>query len=219
MDSPGLEADRHHRALRSLARINRLSLAGQRLWSIVRRIPARRGKPVTVLDVACGGGDVALSLKRLADRAGLPVEVKGCDLSPVAVEFAQQTARSLGLEVEFFEHDALIGEIPGTFDLVSSSLFLHHLAEEEAVAFLGTCAGAGPRTFHQDLLRTSLGYALAKMTVPFITRSRVVREDGVRSMEGAFTLTEARGLADRAGLPDAEISRCWPERFSLYWTR
>jgi 2-polyprenyl-3-methyl-5-hydroxy-6-metoxy-1,4-benzoquinol methylase len=186
---------------------------------MVRRVPVRRGKPVRVLDVACGGGDVALSLKRLADRAGFPVKVTGCDLSPVAVEFAQQTAKSLGLEVEFFEHDALIGEIPGTFDLVTSSLFLHHLGEEEAVAFLGMCAGAGPRTFHQDLLRTPLGYALAKMTVPFITRSRVVRVDGVRSVEGAFSLPEVRDLVDRAGLQDAEISRCWPERFSLYWTR
>ena len=219
MDSPGLEPHRHRRALRSLARINRLSLAGRRLWSVVRGIHTRRGGPVTVLDVACGGGDVALSLKRLADQAGCPVKVNACDISPVAVEFAQQRARSLGLEVEFFEHDALMGAIPGTFDLVSSSLFLHHLSEEEAVAFLGMCAGAGPRTFHQDLLRTPLGYALAKITVPFITRSRVVRVDGVRSVEGAFTLPEAKDLADRAGLRDAEISRCWPERFSLYWTR
>jgi len=219
MDSPGLEPRRHRRALRSLARINRLSLAGRRLWSIVRGIHTRRGGPVTVIDVACGGGDVALFLKRLADRAGFPVKVKGCDISPVAVEFAQQRARSLGLEVEFFEHDALIGEIPGSFDLVSSSLFLHHLGEEEAVAFLGTCAASGPRTFHQDLLRTPLGYALAKMTVPFITRSRVVKVDGVRSVEGAFSLPEARDLADRAGLQDAEIRRCWPERFSLHWAR
>lgn len=219
MDSPGLDPDRHRQALRSLARINRLSLAGRRLWSIVRRIPTRRGRPTTVLDVACGGGDVALSLKRIADRAGFPVTVKGCDINPVAVEYAQREAKSQLLDVEFFEHNALFGEIPGDFDLISSSLFLHHLDEDEAAAFLGSCAGSGHRTFHQDLLRTPLGYTLAMTTVPFLTRSGVVRVDGVRSVEGAFSLPEARDLAEKAGLRDAEISRCWPERFSLYWTK
>lgn len=219
MDSPGLDPDRHRQALGSLARINRLSLAGRRLWSIVRRIPTRRGIPARVIDVACGGGDVALSLKRQADRAGFPVTVKGCDISPVAVEYAQRKAKSRGLDVEFFEHDALAGELPGDFDLISSSLFLHHLGEDEAVAFLRMCADAGHRSFHQDLLRTPLGYTLAMTTVPFITRSRVVREDGVRSVEGAFSLPEAIELAGRAGLRAAQISRCWPERFTLYWTR
>jgi SAM-dependent methyltransferase len=169
------------------------------------------------LDVACGGGDVVLALKSLGEREGIPVHVSGCDLSPVALEYARGRAGKRGLEVEFFQHDALHHPLPRGFHFVCSSLFLHHLSEEEAVAFLDRLRGYGARLLIQDLLRTHLGYALAWITVRAVTRSPVVRVDGIRSVLSAYSFQEVEELALRGGLHGARIRRCWPQRFSLAW--
>jgi 2-polyprenyl-3-methyl-5-hydroxy-6-metoxy-1,4-benzoquinol methylase len=217
MDSADLDKGSHHQALRGLARINSLSLGAGRIWKIIRaRQDAGQG-PFRVLDVACGGGDVALSLKRRAVREGVDVEVWGCDVHPVAVEYAEQAAGRLGLEVGFFQHDALAGPPPGEYDLVCSSLFLHHLSGEEAAGFLRTLGSAGAAVLVQDLLRTRLGYFMALTTTRVVTRSGVVHVDGPRSVRAAFSMGEIHEMAGQAGLRRPKLDRCWPERFCLFW--
>jgi 2-polyprenyl-3-methyl-5-hydroxy-6-metoxy-1,4-benzoquinol methylase len=217
MDSPEVDEGSHRIALRALARINTLSLAAGKIWKVVQALAHGRESPLRILDVACGGGDVALSLKRRGNKAGIDLQVNACDLHPFAVDFATRRARGAGLEVRFFRHDAGEGELPGGFDLVCSSLFLHHLSEEGAVAFLGRLNAAGRIIFVQDLLRTRLGYLMAVATTKVITRSPVVHVDGPRSVRAAFSLSEARELARAAGVEGPSIERCWPERFSMTW--
>jgi 2-polyprenyl-3-methyl-5-hydroxy-6-metoxy-1,4-benzoquinol methylase len=216
MDSPGLDPNQHAQALRGLARINLLSLAARRVWQTLQTLPRFRDHPVRVLDVACGGGDIVMALKKKADTAGIALEVHGCDVNPIAIGFARDLARERGLDVQFFQHDAK-DELPGDFDLVCSSLFLHHLSEDEALAFLQALMAAGKAVVLQDLLRTRLGHLLALATVPFLTGSPVVRVDGVRSVIAAFSLSEVEQMARQAGLKGVRIRPCWPERFSLYW--
>ena len=52
-----------------------------------------------------------------------------------------------------------------------------------------------------------------------LSGSRVVHVDGPRSVEGAFTALEAQKLAERAGLAGARVSRRWPCRYLLSWSR
>ena len=217
MDAPNLAAPAHERALDALARINRLSLTALRVWREVRRRGVGLDRPLRVLDVACGGGDVALALKARALHAGLEVDVAGCDVSATAVEYARRRAGARALDVTFFQLDALADPIPPGYDLVCSSLFLHHLPEEDAVAFLANLSRAAPSVLLQDLLRTRLGYLLAWITVRTVTRSRIVRVDGIRSVESAYALDEVEGLVRRAGMAGARLRRCWPQRFSLIW--
>jgi 2-polyprenyl-3-methyl-5-hydroxy-6-metoxy-1,4-benzoquinol methylase len=133
------------------------------------------------------------------------------------VEFARRRAEETGVDVTFFEQDATDGWLPGGFDLVCSSLFLHHLSDVQAVAFLRRLRAAGKAIMVQDLLRTRLGYFLALSTTKVLTRSPVVHVDGPRSVRAAFSIPEVAELASSAGLGDARIERCWPERFSLFW--
>lgn len=216
MDAPDLDRERHVKALRGLARINVLSLAAPRIWRKLHTLSPHVDRPPRVLDVACGGGDVAIALKSRAEKAGLQVEVGGCDISPVALEWAAERAKNRGLEVEFFQQDAITEELPGGYDLVSSSLFLHHLSGPDSVAVLRNLVTAGRVGLVQDLLRTRKGYFLAMSTARMVTRSLVVRTDGPRSVRAAYSLPEIEDLAREAGLVGARIERCWPERFSLF---
>ena len=212
MDDPALAPDRHERALAALARVNRVSGAAGRLFEEVARVHELRGGPVRVLDVACGGGDVLHAVGRSARRRGVPVELHGCDLSPVALRAAGRG------RVVTHRLDVLRDPLPGRFDVVSCNLFLHHLERDDAVALLRRLSDAAVESLLvQDLRRTRRGYALAWLGLHTLTRSDVARTDGLRSVRAAFTLAEAGRLCVDAGLVGAEVTRGWPQRLLLRW--
>ena len=219
MDSPSLDRVRHLEALDALARVNAVSLSARRVWAEIARLTRRGVEPVRVLDVACGGGDVLHSLARRARKGGMRVDLHGCDLSAVALDRARSGVAD-GLDVTFQEIDVLQDPIPSGFDVICSSLFLHHLPGEAAVHLLGAMSSATRRVLVvQDLLRTRLGYLYAWVGLGVLTRSEVARHDGLVSVASAFTLGEAQALCRDAGLPDAELVRSWPQRFTLRWER
>lgn len=220
MDQPGLDATRHAHALEALARVNRLSLTAARIWREVQGLARKGLRPVRVLDVACGDGDVMLSVGRRARRHGVEVELTGCDVSAVALAKARDQSISRVAHVRFVEADVLRDELPGSHHLTTSSLFLHHLDEPEAERLLARMAEAAERVLLvQDLRRTRLGYILAWAALRVLTTSDVARSDGPLSVRSAFTVEEARALVTRAGLRGAEVKPCWPERFTIRWAR
>jgi SAM-dependent methyltransferase len=219
MDQPGLDPGRHCQALRGLGRINLWSGSAGILWpplaGLARALAPRR---VRVLDLATGGGDVPIRLWQRARRAGLPIDIDGCDVSPVAMEHANQAARRAGAEVRFFRADALEDDWPADYDVATCSLFLHHLTEDQAESLLRRMATAR-LVLVNDLVRGRAGLLLARVGTRLLTRSPVVHVDGPRSVEGAFAVAEVRGLADRAGLIGAAVERRWPCRLLLTWWR
>lgn len=218
MDSPDLDPARHRRALTALRRINRLSNAAAQLLAELEPLArATRGRPLRVLDLACGGGDVAIELEALASRQGLSVEVSACDVSVTALGHAREAAHRAGSPVRFFRWDLESEPVPPGHDVVCCTLFLHHLDEDEALALLRGMASAAQLVIVQDLLRTRLGWWLSHLASRFLTTSSVVRVDAPLSVRAALSLSEARELAERSGLGGANLRRIWPERFSLSW--
>jgi SAM-dependent methyltransferase len=218
MDDPDLDPRLHDQALVGLERLNIVSRSAGILWPDIADLARRLApRPVRVLDLACGSGDVAVSLWRRARRAGLDVSVAGCDISPHAVASARERARKAGADVAFFTHDVLGSPLPEGYDVLSSSLFLHHLDEGPAVDLLVRMARAARLVLINDLERGRMSYVLTWLGCQLLTRSPVVHVDGPRSIEGAFTLTEARVLAARADLEGATVSGRWPCRFLLRW--
>ena len=223
MDQPGLDESLHGHAWPSLSRINRVSRTSAMIWEPIR-ILARETKParpLRILDVACGGGDVALGLARIASRAGVSVHVDGCDINAVAVAHARDAARVRQVSnVGFFQHDALKSPLPKGYDVVTCSLFLHHLEESDAGLMLRSMASAAAQmVVASDLRRTRLGYAMACVACRLLTRSPIVRVDGPLSVAAAFTIEEARELAVRADLTGTTISPRWPRRIFLVWRK
>jgi 2-polyprenyl-3-methyl-5-hydroxy-6-metoxy-1,4-benzoquinol methylase len=220
MDQPDLDPRQHAQALRGLARINLWSGSARLLWPPLRDLARRASGPLRLLDVATGAGDVPVRLWLGARRAGIALDVAGCDRSPCAVEHARQRARDEGADVPFFIWDALTGPLPEGYDVVASSLFLHHLDEEQAVELLGRMKRAARRLLLvNDLERSLPGLVLAYVATRVLSASPVVHTDGPLSVRAAFTRREALKLAGRAGLAAATVERRWPFRFLLTWKR
>jgi hypothetical protein len=226
MDQPDLNPAEHAQALRGLARINLFSGSAGILWPALEALARDLGRPLRILDLATGGGDIPVRLWQKARRAGFDWDVQGCDVSPVAIEHARRDAGRAGAAVTFFVGDALQGPAPSGYDAVTCSLFLHHLDERQARDLLRRMAAlsdevAAPArlVLVNDLERSLVGLALAHLASRLLTTSHVVHVDGPRSVEGAFTVSEVQALAEEAGLHGAVVRRCWPFRFLLAWRR
>jgi 2-polyprenyl-3-methyl-5-hydroxy-6-metoxy-1,4-benzoquinol methylase len=216
MDDPALDPAEHRHALAGLARLNRFSSSASVLWPTLAKLAKELNRPLRVLDLATGSGDVPRQLLARAHRAGLMLDIAACDVSSVAIAEATREPSA----VRFFVHDALHTRLPTGYDVVTCSLFLHHLAEDEAIALLANMEGAAGRMILvNDLWRTRFNYCAVWLACRLLTRSRVVRFDGPASVRSAFTPREALALAARAGLEGSTVRGWFPCRFLLSWER
>lgn len=219
MDDPGLDPAAHHRALRGLARLNWLSRPVTEMWPPIRAFAQRQSGPLRLLDVACGGGDVTLALWRRAQRRRLPIEVHGCDISATALAHARETADRAGAKVNFHRCDVLGEPLPEGYHIITCALFLHHLTDEAIVQLLDRMRRHAALVVISDLRRTRLGLIITHLATRLMTRSRIVHVDGPRSVRAALTIDELRALTARAGMTDADVRPCFPERMRLVWHR
>ena len=221
MDEPGLDPRQHAQALRGLARLNFFSSSAGILWPAIRRLAAeRQAATLRVLDIASGAGDVAIALARRARRTGVRLEILGVDISPTAVSVARENAKRAGVDAMFRVVDVLSDPLPGGHDILMTSLFLHHLEDEQAASLLRQMRSAeADLVLVSDLRRSRAGLWLAHSIPRMLTRSPIVHVDAPRSVERAFSLAEIRALCELAGVSGYRLQHRWPCRFLLSWRR
>lgn len=222
MDDPALAEADHLRALVALGRINALSRTVPQLAAGIAMVaagPVDERSMLEVIDVACGGGDVTIDLARRLGRTARwrTVAVTGIDVSPRAVHRARGLAARRGSTATFLLRDIVAEGCPPC-DVAVSSLFLHHLDDDEARSLLRSMASASSRGIVvSDLVRSPIGLLLARVGTTILARSRVARVDGPMSVRAARTPAEYRALLDSAGLTGATVRRVWPERVVIEW--
>ena len=212
LDGPAPLADLSQ-SLADVARLNAL-FGGRRLTlAHVRRLtrawPA--GRPLTVLDVGTGGGDVPRALVRWARRRRRPIRIFALDRDAATAALARALAD------RYPEITVLIGDavdLPvrsASVDVAISSLTLHHLDETSAarhLAELDRAARAG--IVVNDLSRSRTAYGLVWLVTRLFARNRMSRHDGPVSVRRAYARDELAALAGRAGLVDARVLRYRP---------
>jgi 2-polyprenyl-3-methyl-5-hydroxy-6-metoxy-1,4-benzoquinol methylase len=222
MDQPDLDVRQHKHALSALGRANVISRSADAIWPALRAVAlAARARPLRVVDVACGGGHIVVSLARRAARDGVSIELTGCDVSSVALDFARTLTEQAGVQgVRFVRADAQRDPMPDGVDVMLCTLFLHHLANDDAAAMLRRMKDAARQmVIVSDLRRTRLGFLFAWVGCRLLSRSRVFHVDGTRSVAAALTTEEARAMAERAQLAGAQVHEIWPQRWLLVWRR
>ncbi len=165
-------------------------------------------RPLRVVDVGGGRGDLARRIVAWARRAGRAVRVVVVDRDGESLALAGP-ARAEFPEIVMVAADA--GALPlreGWADVVVSSLTLHHLEPPAAVATLAEMrAVARLRVVVNDLLRTRLSLSLVWLATRVLARHSVSRYDGPLSVRRSYSPEELRALAGKAGLSRLRIRR------------
>lgn len=219
MDDPALDPRDHLAALRGLDRLHRVGSTARLLVAPVLREARGIDRPLRIVDVACGGGELLLDVVRAARRRGVRVEATGLDRSDVALDYARARATERGIPVRFERFDVDGDPIRGAdYDVALCSLFLHHRDDPGAIRLVRLLSRLASRlVVLHDLDRTRLGYFLAWLAPRLLWCSPVVRADAVVSVRAAFSADEARDLCLRAGVGSVSMRRAWPARFVLEW--
>jgi SAM-dependent methyltransferase len=95
---------------------------------------------------------------------------------------------------------------PDSFDLVLSSLFLHHFEDEAVRDLLESFHRVARRAvLIADLERHILPYLFLRVTQPVFGWGEITVGDGLKSVRAAFRARELEEVARRAGLRNASV--------------
>lgn len=208
MDDPHCDPERLSLTYARFGTVNRLVSAWGRVYrDHLRPALAALDRPARVLDLGSGGGDVLRRLAGLARADGLAVSWVGADPDSRALEAA---ASRIDPDVTHLETTSIRLRADGErFDAVISNHVLHHLADDELLAFAddSLALSNGP-VLHADIARSRLAYGLYAVGITPFAPGTFLRTDGLRSIRRSFTAPE---LAQTLG-PDWSVASPAPFR-------
>lgn len=186
-------------SLRDLDRINRWFGGVATTRALIERVAEQTGKRrFSLLEVAAGTGEVPKTAARQLAQRGIHLDVSLSDRVPSHLLDGDHAVVADALQLPF----------PGeSFDLVSCSLFAHHLEPPELARFasealrVSRCA-----LLINDLIRSPLHLALVYAGF-VLMKSHVSRHDGAASVRRAYRPEEIRQILSDNSARNIEISR------------
>jgi trans-aconitate methyltransferase len=219
MDTDAVGFEDFRACLVDLARVNRWTFAYRPTLRFLDRwaATARPERPLEIVDVGSGYGDMLRAIDDWAARRGVAVSLTGVDRHPWARRAALE-ATPPGRTLRWITADAFGYTPERPVDLVVSSLFTHHLSDSLVVEFLRWMERtARLGWFVNDLRRASLPFHGFRAIAKVARVHRFVQHDGPVSIARAFAPSDWRRLVREAGLDerDVAIRRTAPFRLTV----
>ena len=167
--------------------------------AMIQRIAARSSlRQISILEVAAGSGFVPKQVQERLSRAGIDVRITLLDRAPSHLNGNARAVAGDALHLPFAD---------GSFDLVTSNLFAHHLSPDQVITFVNESLRAcRVAVVINDLIRQPLHMALVYAGLP-IYRSRITRNDAPASVQQAYTVEEMKALLEQTKSARTELSR------------
>lgn len=186
-------------SLDDLRNINRM-LGGNTLHKrLFAQAAAGTSGPLRVLEVAAGRADVLQAALLPLQKQGRALTISLLDVRPDHLPRPEHWNPSLP-KPELFAGNALhLPFADDSFDILSCSLFLHHLEPEQIQQFLKE-AFRVTRTavVVNDPERRRANWLFAKLGF-LVFRSRITSYDALVSIRRAYTLQEMRSVLEKSG--------------------
>ena len=214
MDAPDIPVKLLHKNLRELDILNRY-LGGHSI-SIegIKRLMVDRQKVYHIVDLGCGSGDVLKYIARWARSNHFQVKLTGVDKNWMALQY---------LGINCFDYPEIEGVVcdykdfmktERKIDIVHSSLFCHHLDNNELMElfrYLKTYTQIG--FVINDLQRSSIAYYSVWFLTRMLNGTALSKHDGPISVLRAFTRNELEKLFNEADIKEFSIKWRWAFRY------
>lgn len=212
MDDPAQTEADFRAALDDLERINRLTFAHTPLLRFLDRVVKQeRLTSLSLLDVGAGGGDALRAVARWAEQRGVTVDLHGLDRS----EWSARHAAARATPATWITADLFDLDTARPFDVVTCSLFAHHLEDPELLRFLRWLRHhAARRWLILDLHRHWLPWAAVWAGTRLMRMHPMVTHDGPVSVRRGFSRADWVRLVGEAGM-EAEIRWVLPFRWAV----
>jgi trans-aconitate methyltransferase len=202
--------------MRDLERVNRMVLAYRPTFRWLNEfVPAVDS--MHIVDVGSGGGDMLRRIERWASDNYVNARLAGIDFNP----HAARAARELTLpssRIQWITADIFDWQPAAPVDIVVSSIFTHHLEDEQIVQFLQWMERTARRGWLiNDLARGPKSYYLFKVLARVMRWHRFIQHDGPVSIRRSFTAEDWRFYIREAGLAHLpiQIVPAWPGRLCV----
>lgn len=201
LDGPIGDVEELRANLREMALANRLLLSNRavlrRLEQWIEHYTAQ--PPVTIVDVATGGGGLPRAIAAWARRRGQSIRLVASDVAPGVMAVARQMLEPL--DVSLVQHNAL--QMPfadASVDIMTCAFSLHHFRHDAAIALLREMARVARLGVIVTDLRRSYGSYWGARLLALGPINRLSRHDGPLSVLRAYTPAEAQVLVEEAGV-------------------
>jgi ubiquinone/menaquinone biosynthesis C-methylase UbiE len=185
-------------SLADLRLVNRWFGGASTMCALLRRVVRKTGaRRLHMLDVAGATGDIPMIAMNQLRQQGIDLQVTLLD----------RTASHLNGKFPSVLADALaLPFADGSFDVVTCSLFAHHLEPNQIEQFVGDgLRVARAAVLINDLRRSPMHLALVYAGLPLF--SRLTRHDAPASIRRSYTPAELEAILRRGGANNVEISR------------
>ncbi|MFD2117963.1 SAM-dependent methyltransferase [Paenibacillus yanchengensis] len=212
MDDFSMGGDELREALQQLRLINSIFQAAGPMKYGVQQLWQEAGKPVrlSILDIGAGSGDINRHLLRWATANGIDIKLTLVDITEEACEEARQLFRNEP-RVEVLQCN-LYDLLPDSFDIVTSTQFVHHFSAEELPNVVGSMLRtAKTGVVINDIHRHWIAWSAVWLTAHLISTNRYIRNDAPLSVAKGFRAEDWRKLKDVLGTP--EMAYCWRPLF------
>jgi len=211
MDRDCLSDAERTRMVQQLHRFNTVLMSYPRfvrmLQPIVRSVHARERRPVRVLELASGAGELTLALDRLARRRRLPMWLTGSDIVQTHVDGANREAAAHDCRARFRRLDAmaLADQVEsGAYDVIFIAQAAHHFTAGQLAVMIAQARLVGARHFVLIDGRRALSTLMVLPWAVSAFGGRKLIEDAVITARKFYADAELELMA-RLAAPDARV--------------
>lgn len=184
--------------------------------TLLREIKKEDLREFSVLDIGAGSGELLRDIGKFARRQERKSYLYGLELNARSADAILEESKNFA-EIKSIQANALTLPFDDkTFDYAISSLFTHHLTDEQIIKTLREMKRVVRRKiFIIDLHRHPLAYFFYKIFCIAFRISPLVRQDGSLSILRSFNPDELAELARKAGLENISVKKIAPFRLVL----
>ena len=201
LDDLNLCGENLHKALQSLAWINRWFGNHRAVMKAIYAVYKKNAEPVRIIDLGCGGGDLILAVAKLLQQHKIEFTITGIDGNANSLAFAQKKFETFP-QINFIQADLLSKDFSiKPCDILISSHFIYHFSDDGLIDFLkSNLRLISTAVIFSELNRNRFAMRLFKFSSILLPISKLAKEDGLIAIKRSFTVKEWLSILQNTGI-------------------